>query len=945
MHTICEGSALLVLSFCFFNTQIYNKSQSVKNSIYKAIQRGSKNLQYYQFNSRMVPRHIHPVVQQVYINPGNYQHTKEKKSAKTSSAKGSNNHFSFGPNMKNDPKGVFLTKDELLYWNNNFAIPEDQSCDIECAVSTCVTHKPLVCINKQTVPVNNNTISISRWIDWQTAPFPKRFVHDSTRTNALKSVLELSDQLQITPELSSAYDCEMMTCLNPNDVISNQDNVQDDLIERYDEDTGVKSRKKKLKRQILDDSSEDEDFKIHQKKRLKSDDYDDCSLEQIVKETNLEKVMPFSPPLEDSDHTPYNDDGGGDYVPHGNSDDTSHDDNDRTPPLSQGVVPMPPNLSTIAWLDDVTSSQFLSQTPCMQTENRSHQSLVGGSLLQKEFSEFKKPKKPLSTMKKPKSFKKIHHPSSLENLSMTPVPALKLNQSIVSSPKLSSSTPVREGVSTNDDYSISLLNDLPSEALFGDCQVSVTIEPSVIPESPVRGSVKRNQPLTNHNTIQLYNNNDNRLLPNVRQRSPDKRSPITPDIPCLKDRIAANCITKPPAMKINTSPNNISPTFKSSKLFLEKVVVTKSSPNISHSTPSSSYMFPTPDSEEKYLKNVRTSKKIRQPFKQPDFLCSQVPSSCHPNDPIKKKHTKQWNNKTADANTVDEDFVVQPRKRRVLFTPPSPASDSNESDSSRMEDNKGSLIDEEAMLSGDSGSTNEQEDLLTCHEYDYDDSFINDNSVLTQHVTAIELNKQSTDNIPDNMYLRSLRSPGNMFSRKNNANGNKYRLVYSQRYELLNKYVEKAGLKVSPSARNSRNNNTIFESEESEAEEVTKVNDDPEITSQEYNSMFEDENEEIINENDYRTEVQSEADTDDTHSLEDSQQILYDHEHTMTQIFGKTKLTSHEHDVEPIVLSSSSDDDGDASQYVNKLKDKGIRMTIAELISQGVIVSPSLVVS
>ena len=56
-----------------------------------------------------------------------------------------------------------------------------------------------------------------------------------------------------------------------------------------------------------------------------------------------------------------------------------------------------------------------------------------------------------------------------------------------------------------------------------------------------------------------------------------------------------------------------------------------------------------------------------------------------------------------------------------------------------MEDNKGSLIDEEAMLSGDSSYTNQQ-DLLTCHEYDYDDSFINDNSVLTQHVTAIELN-------------------------------------------------------------------------------------------------------------------------------------------------------------------------------------------------------------
>ena len=76
------------------------------------------------------------------------------------------------------------------------------------------------------------------------------------------------------------------------------------------------------------------------------------------------------------------------------------------------------------------------------------------------------------------------------------------------------------------------------------------------------------------------------------------------------------------------------------------------------------------------------------------------------------------------------------------------------------------------------------------------------------------------------MYLRSLRSTENMFSRKNNANGNKYRLVYSQQYELLNQYVEKAGLKVSLSARNSRNNNAIFESEESEAVEVMKVNDD-----------------------------------------------------------------------------------------------------------------------
>ena len=901
----------------------------------------------------MVPRHIHPEVEQVFITPGDYQHDREKKSTKksTSSSKFSKQPFSFGPSTKNDPKGVYLTESELLYWNNNFTISEDRSRDIECAVDSCIRHKPLVCITtqNQTKP-GNNTISLNRWIDWQTAPFPKWFVQDSSKSCILKSVLELTDQLQVTPDLTNAYDCEMMTFLDRNDVIRNDDVISIQEQECGNDETNKegmrrKSRKNKSVRQIFNDSSdEDEDFQTPQKKRNRANDCVECDLKQMDTETNS-------------------------CVPHTCTDDdlSSSVDNDPTPPLSQTIVPRAPSLSAIAWLDDITSmsSQFsLTQTPCLPVEKKSpHLSnslLVCGSS-QRKSNEFVKPKEPPSSIKKKTvPTTKERHLCSLDQIPITPFPVSKLDQDVLRSPTLTSSTPVRGVVaaSTDEDYGVSLLNELPSEVLFGDDNVSESLsilEPSVIPESP---PVRQRLPLKDREQQSTQVDNCSESV---------KRSPSSsPDMPCLKDRVTVNVASTTYMKKSPTC------TFKS-----EKVIATKSSPigNLTHSTPLSSCKFPTPDSEEKFLKNVRTLKRIRQPFQQPDFLCSQVTAPLC-NDTTK---TRQRVMRTNYANTDDDDdFVIQPLKKRVLFSPSSELSPDHESNDSIVEDND--LIDEEAILSGNSRSADEQEEMAG-YEYDYDDSFINDNSVLTQHVTAIQHKHDNTEstnsgNVSNDkmgMYLKSLRSPDNLFSRKRTGNNSKYRLVLSQRYELLNKYVKKAGLHVSPSARRrkrrKRRNVTVEsqESEESEAEEVMKVTDDPELTddSQELldscvmSNTFDNHSEQLDKNSKRRARVhflsESDSDEEDTRLFEEQQQTYSSHHHlTNIQRHCQTKWRSNDsnNNAEPIVLLSSSDEEDNSSQSKAKMDvtgediidDKEMVTTIADLVSQGVIVSPSLVV-
>ena len=94
-------------------------------------------------------------------------------------------------------------------------------------------------------------------------------------------------------------------------------------------------------------------------------------------------------------------------------------------------------------------------------------------------------------------------------------------------------------------------------------------------------------------------------------------------------------------------------------------------------------------------------------------------------------------------------------------------------------------------------------------EYDVEDSFINDNSMLTQvspsqREGVKSISHKSVSSGPGNMYLQSLMSPEDRLfggRRRRVGGNNQYRMVFSQRHQILNHYIKKAGFNVADSAR------------------------------------------------------------------------------------------------------------------------------------------------
>ena len=170
----------------------------------------------------------------------------------------------------------------------------------------------------------------------------------------------------------------------------------------------------------------------------------------------------------------------------------------------------------------------------------------------------------------------------------------------------------------------------------------------------------------------------------------------------------------------------------------------------------------TPDSEDRHLRQHLVNRKRAKSIRQPDFLCTQV-----------QQHD-------VAIATSDDDDVVQ-----TLFKCP------KDSKQHLLEDSDGldNFIEHEAV---DVNTCYENDEWLG-DEYDFNDSFINDNSVLTQYVTP---HTKSTNQSPyiGNMYRQSLISSPFV-------NNNRYRLVLSQRHKILHQYMGKPGIKFGPKAR------------------------------------------------------------------------------------------------------------------------------------------------
>ena len=254
----------------------------------------------------------------------------------------------------------------------------------------------------------------------------------------------------------------------------------------------------------------------------------------------------------------------------------------------------------------------------------------------------------------------------------------------------------------------------------------------------------------------------------------------------------------------------------------------------------------TPDSEDKLFRQVNNRKRPIA-IRQPDFLCSQIPPT-KTEPPVNTTIASNISFEVSDDD--DDDFMVQPLMKRIKgrtcpeeYRPRLLITDSRREETyiDKIEECNNFIEEEAEEVDTDSAGQPVCKGVESeySNEYDYDDSFINDNSVLTQHVNTAA----TTHNIaksPLNMgavYRRSLMSPDTLFTSKRHGHGNKYKLVLSPRYKILNHYIEKADLNVSSETKRLQQRRRQKHDSGSEAEEIYMARDEPELVDSEEDEM------------------------------------------------------------------------------------------------------------
>ena len=1036
------------------------------------------------------------------------------KSRKCATARRKNDHprLSFGPSTKHDPKGVYLTSDELAYWDGRFALSDKESIDIERTVGSLMSHKPLIStdalegrnplVNIQT---GSNTHSegcsgqagshLSRWVHWQTAPIPTKVIDHSSSSNTLRSVLEFIDHIQMNPDLSLTYDSEMRVFLNKDDV-------------RYESD---KVLRRKQNRRIFLDDDEDEDFKMPDKKRVR-----ETVQTELIMTSSDNKSHPSSPHPEISHLV--------DREFRGPSSSQELDCNEvhtTMPLVSQSVVPLPPNMESIDWLDEITSSQISTQSfaPISSTNTATLKISSSITPITASISAISSSVTPntaslstnstISSSTVTPNTVSLGTNSTISSSSITPN-AVSLNtNSTLSSSSQNTSSPShqRKGSFKKPHYSKDFqfatpkqplsakrklqllnektivhncpsvvsnscsivsntsLNDIPSAILFGDEEEEEEmLNPFVILESPEKKAETVN--------LSEYNNRQNCTTPEIPKpviKTSYQISTIEQDNENIQ-QTSKSCLTftprrkmslviRPPECPTSNTPSLIDHSTESLALSPAPLPLNRT---YTHSTPSHTLTSPTskisrhisetPDSEEKFL-NKRIVQRRKRSFKQPDFLCSQMHSTrkeespeleimeegmglslsdetvmeegmglglCVNKDIVKqsspispglkhnedackyrqrdalvpvngssvfnKRNLERMKNRKYALESDNDDFI-KPVKKRLMITATSNTTHRTPPLASMKEEGKEfDFVEEEADISRDYWSDDEREES-TGYEYDYSDSFINDNSILTQGVSpTITKNGRASKpsksplNIGD-VYRKSLRSPDNLFDGKRTGFGNQYKLVFSQRYKLLNHYSKKAGLKISSSAKRPYGKQRVRDLRkevedsliESEAEEVNKFIDDSEspVSQEELNVLKDeemlifpeevsDEDIELIEEKDIvRKKTRRAYLLSDSEGVEDNSIVI-----TSSSYQEKTDKSPERREMISLDTSDEEMDEDKEEDELGVFDDEreeidewNLRedneavcseeqcMMIAVLVREGVIVSPSLKVS
>jgi hypothetical protein len=164
-------------------------------------------------------------------------HSKKKRKSETSENKAGNiSNFlskpgsSKSPNLSRKDDG-FLSYEELVYWQENFKLPN-------CEAGTTPQKSNRRSRRSSTDPPIKG-LSLNEWMAWQNVPSPVFKITHSRRSEHLIEILEFIELHGVTGVgEDDAYDVEMMSFLNQEDLVSLEDDAAMIVVDDDDDDAG-----------------------------------------------------------------------------------------------------------------------------------------------------------------------------------------------------------------------------------------------------------------------------------------------------------------------------------------------------------------------------------------------------------------------------------------------------------------------------------------------------------------------------------------------------------------------------------------------------------------------------------------------------------------------------------------------------------------------------------
>ena len=602
------------------------------------------------------------------------------------------------PLSRANQKGC-LSHEELEEWSLKFSLPDRELRACEKAVGECFRHQPLLGLShlkreKQSgvmdTPIGNRadrnrdnstlctplsaslvqkySLSLSKWVRWQTGQTHFKTVGPSETRKQFVSLLEFLDLMYSCDGLGESYSAEMAAFLDQEDIHS------EETVGKVEE--RGKGGRRVRRRRLASDSSDDEDFVGDGVKRNEpteqssrhvtpNKELDDPTSKHTPNKEDFvaDKTSPLSSDQQNHNHLPsFNDRDLPTASQHAIHQPPSSESlvNDRgLPTASQHAIPQPP-CDSLEWLDAIEPTQVSTPLPSSSSSSVRPRSPPSAS---RDFH-FAFPHTPPSSRKSKTPF-------------VSPLMTPPHKKPLSSNQQLSTNRqPMSDADPAGTDQpsevhveSMDLFDDISSAVLFDDFSEVDTSHTAVAQgeresASPEREAEERKE-------AGKEENQDN----------------IT-SVPESEDE-EENCKNVHEAGEVHSDCEV---------------------------------------SKESLIGGRGHQQRRRRKFARPDFLLTQAPPKIPPTNSLQAAAVTE----DFSDDEEEDDFLLEPlsrrlRKRGVLVR--------REEEFGVVARKKVCLepeeyLNKEAELSGE-GSEGEEEER-EADEYDVEDSFINDNSVLTQ---------------------------------------------------------------------------------------------------------------------------------------------------------------------------------------------------------------------